>query len=110
MIASIDYIKRPEVMRSLETLLWDVVVLDEAHHLAGRSDRAAAGSMLGDRARALVLLTATPHSGDDEASRALLARQRWFIRAACHVPTHARRRRRACRSSGAAPSCATNAC
>ena len=67
MIASIDYIKRPEVMRSLETLLWDVVVLDEAHHLAGRSDRAAAGSMLGDRARALVLLTATPHSGDDEA-------------------------------------------
>jgi superfamily II DNA or RNA helicase len=66
-IASIDYIKRPEVMRSLETLLWDVVVLDEAHHLAGRSDRAAAGSMLGDRARALVLLTATPHSGDDEA-------------------------------------------
>jgi superfamily II DNA or RNA helicase len=66
-IASIDYIKRPEVMRSLETLIWDVVVLDEAHHLAGRSDRAAAGSMLGDRARALVLLTATPHSGDDQA-------------------------------------------
>lgn len=66
-IASIDYVKRPEVMRSLETLIWDVVVLDEAHHLAGRSDRAAAGSMLGDRARALVLLTATPHSGDDQA-------------------------------------------
>lgn len=66
-IASIDYIKRPEVMRSLETLIWDVVVLDEAHHLAGRSDRAAAGAMLGDRARALVLLTATPHSGDEQA-------------------------------------------
>ena len=66
-IASIDYIKRPEVLRSLETLIWDVVVLDEAHHLASRSDRAAAGSMLGDRARALVLLTATPHSGDDQA-------------------------------------------
>jgi superfamily II DNA or RNA helicase len=66
-IASIDYIKRPEVMRSLETLIWDVVVLDEAHHLVGRSDRAAAGSMLGDRARTLVLLTATPHSGDDQA-------------------------------------------
>ena len=45
-IASIDYIKRPEVMRSLETLLWDVVVLDEAHHLAGRSDRAAADRCL----------------------------------------------------------------
>ncbi|MGH9257100.1 MAG: DEAD/DEAH box helicase [Vicinamibacterales bacterium] len=64
-ITSIDYIKRPEVMRSLEALTWDVVVLDEAHHLTGRSDRASAAAMLGDRARVLVLLTATPHSGDD---------------------------------------------
>ncbi|MBI4886189.1 MAG: DEAD/DEAH box helicase family protein [Acidobacteria bacterium] len=66
-ITSVDYIKRPEVIRSLETITWDVVVLDEAHHLAGRSDRAGAANLLGDRARALVLLTATPHSGDDEA-------------------------------------------
>jgi len=66
-IASIDYVKRPEVMRSLEALTWDVVVFDEAHHLTGRSDRAAAAALLGDRARALVLLTATPHSGDDHA-------------------------------------------
>jgi superfamily II DNA or RNA helicase len=66
-ITSIDYIKRPEVMRSLETLMWDVVVFDEAHHLTGRSDRAAAAEMLGDRARAVVLLTATPHSGEDRA-------------------------------------------
>ena len=34
-IASIDYIKRPEVIRSLEALLWDLVVFDEAHALAG---------------------------------------------------------------------------
>jgi superfamily II DNA or RNA helicase len=66
-ITSIDYVKRPEVMRSLEALIWDLVVLDEAHHLVGRSDRANAAAMLSDRARALVLLTATPHSGDDEA-------------------------------------------
>ena len=66
-ITSIDYIKRPEVMRSLEPLIWDLVVFDEAHHLAGRSDRAAAAAAIGSRARALVLLTATPHSGDDEA-------------------------------------------
>jgi len=66
-ITSIDYIKRPEVMRSLEALTWDLVVFDEAHHLAGRSDRASAATALGNRARALVLLTATPHSGDDEA-------------------------------------------
>ena len=66
-ITSIDFIKRPEVMRSLESLIWDLVVFDEAHHLAGRSDRAAAAAAIGNRARALVLLTATPHSGDDEA-------------------------------------------
>lgn len=66
-ITSIDYVKRPEVMRCLETLIWDVIVFDEAHGLAGRSDRGAAASALGSRARILVLLTATPHAGDDEA-------------------------------------------
>ncbi len=66
-ITSIDYIKRPEVMRSLEALTWDVVVFDEAHALAGRSDRATAAAALARRARRVVLLTATPHSGDDEA-------------------------------------------
>ena len=65
-ITSIDYIKRPEVMRSLETLIWDVVVFDEAHNLTHRSDRSAAAGAIGNRARALVLLTATPHSGDDQ--------------------------------------------
>ena len=66
-IASIDYVKRPEVLRGLEDMLWDVVVLDEAHALSGRSDRAAAASALAVRARTVVLLTATPHSGDNEA-------------------------------------------
>ena len=64
-VTSIDYIKRPEVMRSLEALTWDIVVFDEAHNLAGRSDRAAAAQAVARRARAVVLLTATPHSGDD---------------------------------------------
>ncbi len=68
-ITSIDYVKRPEVMRSLETLLWDVVVLDEAHGLAGRSDRAAAAAALASRSRFVVMLTATPHSGDAGAFR-----------------------------------------
>ena len=66
-IASIDYVKRPEVLRGLEELLWDVLVLDEAHTLSGRSDRAAVASMLAARARTVVMLTATPHSGDDDA-------------------------------------------
>jgi superfamily II DNA or RNA helicase len=66
-IASLDYVKRPEVLRALEALVWDVVVFDEAHALAGRSDRAAAAGALAERARTVVLLTATPHSGDDDA-------------------------------------------
>ena len=66
-LTSIDYVKRPEVLRSLESLTWDLVVFDEAHNLAGRSNRAIAAAALADRARALAMLTATPHSGDDAA-------------------------------------------
>ena len=72
-ITSIDFIKRPEVMRSLETLTWDVLVFDEVHALAGRSDRASAAAALGCRARVVVMLTATPHSGDEEAFSRLTA-------------------------------------
>ena len=35
-ITSLDYVKRPEVVRALEGLIWDVLVFDEAHALAGR--------------------------------------------------------------------------
>jgi superfamily II DNA or RNA helicase len=64
-ITSIDFVKRPEVMRSLEALIWDAVVFDEAHGLSGFSDRARAAGALARRARTVVLLSATPHSGDD---------------------------------------------
>ncbi len=70
-ITSIDFIKRPEVMRALEALVWDAVVFDEAHGLTGRSDRALAATALARRARTVVLLTATPHSGDDQAFESL---------------------------------------
>jgi superfamily II DNA or RNA helicase len=70
-VASIDYIKRPEVIRALESIVWDVVVLDEAHTLSGSSDRAHAADALARRARAVVMLSATPHSGDDAAFRRL---------------------------------------
>jgi superfamily II DNA or RNA helicase len=72
-IVSIDYIKRAEVMRALEALVWDVVVFDEAHVLAGVSDRAAAAQQLSARAHTLVSLTATPHSGDIQAFARLTA-------------------------------------
>jgi hypothetical protein len=44
-VTSIDFIKRAEVLRALEEMVWDVVVFDEAHALSGRSDRTAAGAV-----------------------------------------------------------------
>lgn len=66
-IVSIDYVKRAEVMRGVEEMVWDVVVFDEAHALGGRSDRAIAAAALAARSRAVIMLTATPHAGDDRA-------------------------------------------
>ena len=66
-LTSTDYIKRPEVVRALEPLLWDLLVIDEAHGVAGPSDRHDATMLLAERARTVVMLTATPHSGDASA-------------------------------------------
>jgi superfamily II DNA or RNA helicase len=72
-VTSIDYLKRPEVIRAIEPIVWDIVIFDEAHALAGSSDRATAAAALARRARRVVMLTATPHSGDDDAFRRLCA-------------------------------------
>ena len=66
-VTSIDFIKRPDVIRGLEGLVWDIAIFDEAHNLATHSDRAVAAGLIAERARRLVLLTATPHSGDEDA-------------------------------------------
>lgn len=66
-VTSIDYVKRPEVIRGLEGLVWDAVLFDEAHWLAGPSERSAAARSLARRARLVLLLSATPHPGDDAA-------------------------------------------
>ena len=70
-ITSIDFVKRPEVMRSLDGLVWDVVVFDEAHGLTMNSERGVAAGAVARRARTVILLTATPHSGDDRAFASL---------------------------------------
>ena len=64
-LTSIDYIKRPEVIRALEPVVWDLLVIDEAHGMAGPSERYEASSLLARRARVVVMLSATPHSGDE---------------------------------------------
>jgi hypothetical protein len=70
-IASIDFVKRPDVLRGLDRLSWDIVVIDEAHAASQDSLRRAAAHSLARRARQVLLLTATPHSGDPSAFDAL---------------------------------------
>jgi superfamily II DNA or RNA helicase len=72
-ITSIDFLKRADVIRSLEPLVWDLVAFDEAHALCGRSDRALAADLVAARARRVVIITATPHSGDEAAFERLRA-------------------------------------
>jgi superfamily II DNA or RNA helicase len=71
-VISFDLLKRPEVLRPLEEVTWDAVVVDEAHHAAPGTARRAALDAVARRARRVLLLTATPHDGDDEAHAALL--------------------------------------
>ena len=71
-IASIDYVKRPEVLAAIEDVPIDIVIADEAHHLTPGSDRGAAVDRLAARASWVVLVSATPHSGDDAAFEYLM--------------------------------------
>ena len=70
-VASLDYVKRPETLSSLRSCQWDVLVVDEAHRAAADSDRHAAVSDLAGQAGYVLLLTATPHNGDRQAFSSL---------------------------------------
>src|SRR5262249_21630714 len=70
-IASVDYVKRPEVLRAVGARPWDVVIVDEAHRVASDSDRHHAVALVASYAGYVILLTATPHSGDTQAFNAL---------------------------------------
>lgn len=71
-IASPDYLKQRHVLDGIPLTPWDMVIVDEAHGVAGDSDRHDACHELAQRARRVMLLTATPHSGDDDRFRRLL--------------------------------------
>jgi superfamily II DNA or RNA helicase len=70
-VASVDYVKRPDVLPAVLACAWDIVIVDEAHGAAGDSERQAAVAMLAARAAYVLLLTATPHSGDARTFAAL---------------------------------------
>jgi superfamily II DNA or RNA helicase len=66
-ITSVDYVKRPEVLPAALTARWDIVIVDEAHGIAPHTERHDAVAALCAMAPHVALLTATPHSGDEEA-------------------------------------------
>src|SRR6185436_318823 len=64
-------LRRPEVLRPLEDVCWDLLVVDEAHAATPGTARLTAVHAVALRSRRVVLLTATPHLGDDEQFRSL---------------------------------------
>ncbi|HXH07184.1 MAG TPA: helicase-related protein [Vicinamibacterales bacterium] len=79
-VTSMEYLKKPEVWRPALARPWDLVIVDEAHALAesgtpahpARTQRTRLGERLRERARGLLLLTATPHNGYAHAFRSLI--------------------------------------
>ena len=68
-ITSLDLAKRTEMLPGLKQVRWDLVIVDEAHHMswtppARKTARYALGELLRDASDHLLLLTATPHKGD----------------------------------------------
>lgn len=59
-LSSFDFVKRPEALRPLEDVRWDLLVVDEAHAAGIGTDRRAAVDAIASRSRRVILLTATP--------------------------------------------------
>jgi superfamily II DNA or RNA helicase len=71
-IASVDFVKQRHVVDDLPNDAWHLVVIDEAHAAAGDSERHDACDELARRSRHVLLLSATPHSGDELRFRHLV--------------------------------------
>ncbi len=77
-IASVDFAKRDEIMQDLLRADWDLVVIDEAHKCSAtfrwdpqeqrdrldRTQRYRLAEQISGACERLLLMTATPHSGD----------------------------------------------
>ncbi len=79
-ITSMDFAKREEVLPSLASTSWDLVIVDESHKLAAykygekieKSERYKLGEVLSKISEHLLFLTATPHKGDPDNYRLFL--------------------------------------
>ncbi|MDW8245740.1 MAG: helicase-related protein [Sandaracinaceae bacterium] len=79
-IVSIDFAKQESIMPTLSGVNWDLVIVDEAHKMAAyrhgskteKTNRYRLGELLAQNTEHLLLLTATPHRGDQENFKMLL--------------------------------------
>jgi superfamily II DNA or RNA helicase len=98
-IVSMDLARQGSVLAGLAAWPWDVLVVDEAHQVSTDSARAAATSRIASCSRVVLLLTATPHSGDPQAFGRLIALgsagppAAWFRRRRRDVEAHIPERR-----------------
>jgi len=78
-LVSIDFLKQDRILDQLDRSAYDAIVIDEAHHCtdlgtAGDredSQRRKLAQVLARRCDALLLLTATPHDGNDRSLASL---------------------------------------
>ncbi len=80
LITSIDFAKREEILPSLQSSEFDLIIVDEAHKMAAykysdsvtKTGRYKLGEILSSISEHLLFLTATPHKGDTENFRLFL--------------------------------------
>lgn len=80
LITSIDFAKRDEVLPTLDSADFDMIIVDEAHKMAAykynekisKTGRYKLGEILSKNSEHLLFLTATPHKGDTENFRLFL--------------------------------------
>ncbi|MGB9711183.1 MAG: helicase-related protein [Thermodesulfovibrio sp.] len=79
-ITSIDFLRQEDILKTLTTIHWDLVIADEAHKMAAysyanrvsKTHRYKVGEVLSKNTKHFLFLTATPHKGDPENYRLLL--------------------------------------
>jgi len=78
-LVSVDFLKQERILDLLERISYDIVVIDEAHHCTDISNgqdredslRRRLAEALARRCDSLLLLTATPHDGNDRSFASL---------------------------------------
>ena len=81
LIARLDQLARADdLQQKLRATHWDLIIVDEAHKLSAhrygkkeKTERYKLGELLGSITRHYLLMTATPHNGNDEDFRLWLA-------------------------------------